>query len=95
LQDRKEKELDDFKELFKKSQHHEKAEIIRRYIQNLEISAIQRNLLNEELIEQIEWARKKADWYDPFIEAFDELLNEVNREDLTIKKQSSLWLDRD
>jgi len=93
LLDRKVKELADFKELFRKSQRHEKAEIIRRYVQNLEMSAIKRNELTEELKNRIEWARQKADWYDPFIEAYDELLNEVDREELTIKKQSFYYLE--
>ncbi|HCY75958.1 MAG TPA: hypothetical protein DHV28_08545 [Ignavibacteriales bacterium] len=87
LQERKDKELADFKELFKKSKRHEEAEIIRRYIQKLEDSAISKNELNEELKQKIEWARKKADWYDPFIEANDELLIDVNREDLTMAKR--------
>lgn len=86
LQQRKEKELADFKELFKKSKRHEESEIIRRYIQKLEDSAILRNELTDELKEKIDWARKKADWFDPFIEAQDELLSEVNKDDLTMKK---------
>lgn len=87
LQERKAKELADFKELFKKSKRHEEAEVIRRYIHKLEDSAISRNVLTEELIEKIEWARKKADWYDPFIEMYDELLNDVDREELKFKNQ--------
>lgn len=94
LQDRKEKELLNFKELFLKSQRHEKAELIRRYAQKLEDYALQRNELTENLKTQIEWARKKADWYDPFIESYDELLNEIDREELTLKKQSFYLLER-
>lgn len=30
-------------------------------------------------------ARKKADWYDPLIEAEDELLQNVNRETLSFE----------
>jgi len=88
------KELLNFKELFLKSQRHEKAEVIRRYVQELEYSALQRNELTEDLKKEIEWARKKADWYDPFIESLDELLNEVDREELVIKKQSFYLLER-
>lgn len=84
---RKEKELAHFKELFQKSKRHEKAEIIRRYVQKLEHFAIQKNELTQELMDEIEWSRKKADWYDPFIETEDELLMDVNRDDLTLKKQ--------
>lgn len=84
---RKEKELADFKKLFKLSKRHEEAEVIRRYIQKLEEFAISRNELTDATKEEIAWARKKADWYDPFIESEDELLIDVNREDLTMKKQ--------
>lgn len=94
LQDRKEKELMDFKELFLKSQRHEKAEIIRRYVQKLENSALQRNELTEDLRKEIEWAKKKADWYDPFTESYDELLNEIDRNELVIKKQSFYLLEK-
>lgn len=88
IQARKEKELTDFKALFKLSKRHEEAEIIRRYIQKLEDFAISKNELTDTTKEEIAWARKKADWYDPFIESEDELLIDVNREDLTMKKQS-------
>jgi hypothetical protein len=84
---RKEKEFADFKKLFKLSKRHEEAEVIRRYIQKLEDFAISRNELTDTIKEKIAWARKKADWYDPFIESEDELLIDVNREDLTMKKQ--------
>ena len=94
LQDRKEKELMNFKELFLKSQRHEKAEIIRRYVQKLENSALQRNELTQELKKEIEWAKKKADWYDPFTESYDDLLKEVDREELVIKKHSFYLLER-
>lgn len=41
--------------------------------------------LNDDLLSWIEWARKKADWYDPHVEAYDELLSEVNKATLTFK----------
>jgi hypothetical protein len=34
------------------------------------------------------WTRKKADWYDPFIESNDELLIEVNQDTLTLNRKS-------
>jgi hypothetical protein len=88
LQDRKEKEFTEFKELFKKSKRHEEAEVIRRYIKKLEDYAISKNELTEELKEKIAWARKKADWYDPFIEVDDELFDGIDRDELVLHKQS-------
>ena len=91
LQAKKEKELADFKELFKKAKRHEEAEVIRRYVNKLEESALSRNTLTDDVKKTIEWARNKADWYDPFMETFDELLDDVNREDLEFKKRG-YWL---
>jgi|GEM_PF-6308557 len=34
----------------------------------------------EELQQYLEWARKKADWYDPFINASDEFLKDADKE---------------
>lgn len=92
LQDRKEKELMDFKEIFKLSKRHEQSEVIRRYADSLEKRAVSRNDLSDELKEKIDWIRKKADWYDPFVEADDDLLKDVDREELTFKRQSNYWL---
>jgi len=38
----------------------------------------------------LEWARKKADWYDPLVEYEDELLKTVNKTTLTLPKKV-LW----
>lgn len=94
IQDRKERELDSFKELFKKAKRHDKAEMIRSYANKLEQNSIEKNELTTELREKIEWARKKADWYDPFIEAYDELLHGIDREELKLEKKSFYWLNR-
>ena len=75
IQDRKEKELEDFKEIFQLSIRHDKAEAIRRFADKLEETAISRNNLNEEIKTRVEWIRCKADWYDPFIESPDELFS--------------------
>jgi hypothetical protein len=91
LQDRKDKELKDFKEIFKLSKRHEQSEVIRRYADELEKWAMSRNELTDELKEKIEWIRKKADWYDPFVEADDELLMDVDRDELAFKRQSNYW----
>lgn len=90
LQLSKERELADFKELFKKVKRHDKAETIRNYADELERYANERNNLTDEVKVEISWIRKKADWFDPFIEADDELLSDVDKEELTFKKKS-LW----
>lgn len=91
LQDRKDKELKDFKEIFRLAKRHEQSNVIRRYADELEKTAITRNDLTDATKQKIDWIRKKADWYDPFVESYDELLQEVDKEELTFKKQTWSW----
>lgn len=83
LKERKEKELNDFKSIFQKASRFQKAIELRNYIDTFEKYSIKNNSLTEDIKNWIEWARKKADWYDPFIEAEDELLNDVDKDSLT------------
>jgi len=91
LQKKKEKELVDFKIIMGLSQRLQKSIELRNYINTYEDYAIKNNSLTQEKQNWIEWARKKADWYDPFIESDDELLKEVDKETLTFKSKDK-WL---
>ena len=44
------------------------------------------NQLIKELKEWIQWAQKKANWYNPNINEQDELLDFVDKDTLTLKK---------
>jgi hypothetical protein len=83
---RKRKELDDFKLLLNAAQRHDDVKLIREYIQSKEDAARHDDTLNEDLRNWIEWARKKADWYDPHINSRDELLDSVDRDTLAFRK---------
>ena len=48
--------------------------------------AIENNLHDEKFKHWLEWARKKADWYDPFIDLKDKLLNDVQKDNSTPEK---------
>ena len=85
---RQERELDDFKLLLNKVKRWQKLNLIRGYIDELETTSIERNIFTEEIQTWVAWARKKADWYDPQINADDELLSDVDKETLTFKKDS-------
>ncbi len=58
---------------------HEKEEKIRNYINAVEKNAIDQNNLTIELKNWISWAKEKTDWYDPLINKYDELLNDVEK----------------
>lgn len=43
------------------------------------------------MIDWIAWARKKADWFDPTIEAEDELLKHINRNNISFENKPDLF----
>lgn len=79
-------ELIEFKGLFKKANRWHQAEILRKYIAEVEIKAKENNSLTEEVVNWLKWANDKVEWYDPFTEKEDETFNKVNRETLEYKR---------
>lgn len=79
-------ELIEFKKLLGRANRFHQANIIRDYIamagQKEEIEGIG----TMDLSKWLEWAKKKVEWYDPFIEAEDELLEEVDKDELVFKR---------
>lgn len=65
--------MNELKLLLNAAQHSNDVKL-REYIQSTEELARSNGTLNEGLLNWLEWARKKVDWYDPHIEAYDELL---------------------
>ena len=68
-----------------------KAENLRNYIHEVEAVALGNGAISDELKNWLEWARKKADWYDPFTEANDELLDEINKDTLELPKRNPYY----
>jgi len=86
-QKRKDKEFEDFKLLMKNAKQWQEAVLLRNYLNELEAKAKNDNKITEELENWLLWARKKTDWYDPQINAKDELLNDTDKENLNITKK--------
>lgn len=86
---RKEQEIIKTKKLFSDAEKFEKATIYRNFIVATEQNAIKENSLTEELKEWIKWANEKADWFDPFTNRKDELLNDNDREEFHKPKQNN------
>lgn len=70
LRKRKNLEIERTQQLVNKSEDYVIANQIRQYVQ----AVINSGNLNEETIEWIHWANKKADWFDPSIKLEDEYL---------------------
>lgn len=88
---RKAKEIIKTQKLFSDAEKFEKATIYRNFINATEQKAIQENSLTEELKDWIKWANEKTDWFDPFINREDELLNDNDREEFHKPKQTNYY----
>lgn len=85
--EKQEKELSDFKGLLQDAERWRQLEILRNYINAVEAKAVASNDTSEKLKNWLSWARKKVDWYDPYIKAEDELLKDVDRSSLSFQEE--------
>ena len=76
---RQDDDLEAFRQTLNKAERWHKTDNLRNYINEVESKAIAGNKLTEETKAWLTWARKKADWYDPFIQAQDDLLGNMDR----------------
>lgn len=60
--------------------------VLREFIADAKAQAISSNTVSDEFLRWVEWATKKADWYDPYLEEEDSLLGEVDKETLSINR---------
>ncbi len=79
---RREKEITKTQKLFSDAEKYNKATIYRNFIIATEEKAIKENNLTDELKDWIKWATEKADWFDPFTNRQDELLDNKDKEEL-------------
>ncbi len=82
-QKRIDKERTDFKKLLKTVNRWHLAENLRNYIKKVEENAKGNNTYSDDFKKWIDWARKKADWYDPLISSADEYLIESDLDKLS------------
>jgi hypothetical protein len=91
FEERQESELRKFKKMLSSASRWHKAENLRNYIKEVEAKALGNGNISYELKNWLEWARQKADWYDPFTEAKDELLDEINKDTLELPKRNPYY----
>jgi hypothetical protein len=82
--ERKERELSDFKKLFARSVRWQQSKLIRDYLNEFEKKIT--GEASEEDKKWLEWASKKADWFDPFVESDDSLLDGIDRDTVLAKE---------
>ncbi|MGK6352422.1 hypothetical protein [Parapedobacter sp. DT-150] len=75
-------ELKAFRGLMLESQRWNEAKLIRQYIAEVESKATEKDKANPEFQGWLEWAKKKADWFDPFTEIQDDCLRKSDRDSI-------------
>ena len=89
IADRRKLELRSFKQMLKDSRRWRDAELFREYINQIEQKAILEGKLTEDIMQWIQWARKKADWLDPLLSEPDEWLTDVDPNGLFAQDNSN------
>jgi len=83
---RRAEEMVAFKTLLQKAARWHKANNLRNYIAELASKHLPGENQDKDFLEWQEWARSKADWYDPFTEIHDELLDAIDRDTLAVPR---------
>jgi hypothetical protein len=84
IREKRNQELEKFKELLSRSNRWHKTKHLRKYLKAMEDEAVIKKKVTAEFNEFLTWAVGKIDWYDPIIEREDEDFKKVNRETLEI-----------
>ena len=82
VRQQKKNELNRTKQLLIEANLHNKANIIRHYLEIAKQNAINKEEFTIEKEEWLNWANKKADWIDPLVNCEDDLLNDDNKLEL-------------
>lgn len=82
----KDKELADFKSLLSEANRWHNVQLLRNYLEACEQKAKQDNTKTADFDQWFNWAKKKTDWYDPFVNSSDELLEDFDKVSLLPKK---------
>lgn len=92
LEKQKEIELEKFRSLLNTSNRWHQASKLREYLNAIQLAQSQHN---EQPLEWMEWAKKKLDWFDPCVNAKDDLLTEKDIEEFKkynpASTQKPLW----
>ena len=76
-------------------ERHQRANILRDYISAYEQFLKTSESFDEEELEKLEWARKKADWLDPFKDVKDEYLKDCHKDEIFENENSWNSFSRD
>jgi len=82
FEEKKKSELKEFKSLFTMAERLHKTNILRQYISAYEEFVNQSGEMDEEIAGEIQWAKEKADWLDPFISKKDKYMDHYDKDEI-------------
>ena len=82
LAKKREKERKELKAAFLSAEYYSWANILRAYVEKYESFLNEKEAIDDEDKEKLNWLKRKIEWLDPFIECDDELLTEENKQNL-------------
>ena len=82
LAKKREKERTELKAAFLSAEYYLWANILRAYVEKYESFLNEKETIDAEDKEKLNWLKRKIEWLDPFIECNDELLTEEDKRNL-------------
>lgn len=82
LAKKREKERKELKAAFLSAEYYSWANILRAFVEKYESFLNEKETIDDEDKEKLNWLKRKIEWLDPFIECDDELLTEEDKQNL-------------
>ena len=82
LEERRKSEMKELRAAILSAECYSWAKILRSYVERYEAFLAQKESLEEDEREKLQWLRKKIDWLDPFIDYNDEFLTEDDKQSI-------------
>ena len=82
LAKKREKERKELKAAFLSAEYYSWANILRAYVEKYESFLNEKEAIDDEDKEKLNWLKRKIEWLDPFIECDDELLTEEDKRNI-------------
>lgn len=81
-QARRHRELNNFKSLYTKAKQWHRARFMRDYLKSIKENAIATDTLTDDLMNWLQWANEKVDWYDPLVNKKDQFLDYFEKDEI-------------
>ena len=89
LEKKRKNEMKELKDAFLSAECYSLSNILREYVEKYESFLNEKDIINDEDKEKLNWLKRKIDWLDPFIDYEDELLTEEYKQNLVFPESEN------